>query len=546
MKTGVKVESQSIQCKFGGRLFTFYQGQLTDADGQVVPLRAKSGQVLGFLLSNSGETVAKDVLAEAVWPGIVATDESIAQCISEIRRAIADKEHNIIETFPKRGYRLNVSYPEESLRHRPITLAAACTAAVFIFAVAALLHFKSQQPSSLEQLPSASIAVLPFVNEADDALEYLSVGLSEELIFQLTKLSGVTVVPTIRSFAFSTSQSYLKGELSEVGARFVITGKLRRIDQHGLALVELVDAHEGTILWTGRYDVESDDLVRLHNDLIVKLLNAMNLELAEQDIQRLKRDKVENAEALDLVIRGRVRANTFTYEDSLAAEKFFRRAITIDPNYARAYAEIAAIYAIRFENNWSFLTTADVDKAIYFGKKSLQLDSDLWLGHYSLGRIYSLVDSVYFTSSEQHLKTAMLLQPDNDDARVYYGVLLIFMGKASEALIVLESVLSSNPNPRFWYYLSYGHALFHLGLNEKAASALESCLQQNPIAPYCLRLQIANFAEMRRFEEAEWAKEELISLGHEATLDAILKTFPHMVEAYKNNVRSALKKVGLK
>ena len=155
------------------------------------------------------------------------------------------------------------------------------------------------------------------------------------------------------------------------------------------------------------------------------------------------------------------------------AERHFHRAIDLDEDYAQAYAELAAIYAIRLENGWTVLSEADEEKAFHFAEKALSIDPDLWLAHYSAGRLHSISANYDFTMAESHLERAMSLQPANDDARVYHAAVKVFQGKAEEAVAILKPILTTHPNPQFWYYLTLGNALFHVGNHDEAEEMFE-------------------------------------------------------------------------
>lgn len=201
-----------------------------------------------------------------------------------------------------------------------------------------------------------------------------------------------------------------------------------------------------------------------------------------------------------------------------------RRALQRDPDYARAYAELAAASAIRLENNWVVISSADVEKAYYFAEKALELDPDLWLAHYALGRLHSVIPSGDVGEALKHLRTAMSLQPANDDARIYCATVTAMSGSPEYALPLFESVMASHPLPPFWYYLGLSNTLLHLQKYEEAKEAALTCTRQMPNSPYCLRTLIALYARLERLDDAEWTIIEYETLGYEVTLEALMKT----------------------
>ena len=248
--------------------------------------------------------------------------------------------------------------------------------------------------------------------------------------------------------------------------------------------------------------------------------------------------------AFEEVMRARRALSTFTYEGTLSAERHLRRAVARDPDYARAYAELASAYVIRMENDWIVLSREDVDKAFHFAAKALELDPDLWFAHYSLGRLHSVASTGDVETGLRHLRTAMALQPENDDARIYFAVVTAMSGHLGEGLAIFESVMATHPQPPFWYYLGLGNALFHLHRYDEAAEVISTCLQQMPNSPYCLRIQIATLTRMGRLDDAAWAKEEYAILGHETTLDAVMQTAIERDPAMRRHLRNSYRLAG--
>lgn len=384
---------------------------ITSMDGGPAQLRNKSREVLRFLVKNPSRTVTKDELIAAVWSDVTVSDESVVQCIADIRRVIGEDARKIVETVPREGYRLNI--PAED----PVRLGSILVPICFLFVLAAIWVY---WPSSEARQPVAALR-----DERPDASP-----------------PGTT-----------STEAYLE------------------------------------------------------------------------------------------VLQGRVSANRFDRDESLIAERHFRRAIELDPHFARAYAELGTLFAIRFENDWTVLQTADKEKALHFAEKAVELDPDLWLGHYALGRLHSLLAN--YKVAEGHLERAMSLQPDNEDARAYYGVVKNFQGDAEGAVAILEPSLKSHPNPPYWYYLGLGNALFNLGRYEAAEVALEKCLELSENSPYCLRYLIAVYGELGQLEDAEAALEDYSAMGFDTSVEAMMSVLTFHNAKDRNRLESAFRSAGL-
>lgn len=223
--------TQSV--KLGDALYTLRRGELFDCDGQLLPVRAKSARLMAMLLGESGRIFSKDEIAREVWPDAIASDESISQCITEIRRALHDREHAIVKTFPKRGYSINADFPEVQkrigTRFLPFIIPALLFAVIGVAVIVQIIgpdeHQDTAQPNA-EPLRDL-VAVLPFqsLNSAgSDA--YLTIGLAEDLVIQLSELSALSVLPSTWSFAVANDGDDPLNVAKSLDARYLVYGRI--------------------------------------------------------------------------------------------------------------------------------------------------------------------------------------------------------------------------------------------------------------------------------------------------------------------------------
>ena len=541
--------------RLGGAEYLWSGGQLQNDRGRRVPLRAKSLRMFAALLSERGTVLSKDRLSDLVWPGAIATDESIARCIADIRKVLSDGSHEIVETFPKQGYRLNVaaafpvSKPASQPRRADLVIAAATGAIVLLGAGMFILETRHPIPETLAVQSLAepelrdAVAILPFSAQAE-ADAFLAAGLSDDLEMRLAEMSRIKIVSQALSSAIADGSANPVALARSLDARFLVHGSVRRNGSAIAVSLQLIDGTDGTMLWADRYEGAKVGLLDFRDTLPEALVEAMSIELNPRDRRRLALQDTDDSVAFEEVMRARRALSTFTYEGTLSAERHLRRAVARDPDYARAYAELASAYVIRMENDWIVLSREDVDKAFHFAAKALELDPDLWFAHYSLGRLHSVASTGDVETGLRHLRTAMALQPENDDARIYFAVVTAMSGRLGEGLAIFESVMATHPQPPFWYYLGLGNALFHLHRYDEAAEVISTCLQQMPNSPYCLRIQIATLTRMGRLDDAAWAKEEYAILGHETTLDAVMQTAIERDPAMRRHLRDSYRLAG--
>ena len=243
------------------------------------------------------------------------------------------------------------------------------------------------------------------------------------------------------------------------------------------------------------------------------------------------------------VLQGRISANRISMKESLIAERHFRRAIDLDPSYARAHAELGTLLTVRFENGWVVFEKEDEEKALFYANKAASLDPDLALAHYALGRLHGIFGNI--ESAKISLQRAMELEPENEDARAFFGAVLNLQGDAKAALEILEPAVASHPNPPHWYYYALGHALFNLGELESANEAFAQCVKLAEHSPYCLRYQIALFSETGRIEDAKAVAQVYASIGFDSSVSAIMNVFKDKAPEARARLEAAFRAAGL-
>lgn len=522
--------------RLGSADYVWSDGELCDASGHRVPLRAKALKMFAELLAQRGRVLTKDQLSELVWPETIATDESIARCIADIRKALKDDKFKIVQTYPKQGYRLNATIQTDEAmvgfaflrQNRNVVLLATLIA---IAAIVMLPLLRDDIVSGVNPLETGTpsvdlreaIAILPFTATSDSD-QFFANGLSDDLEIHLAEMSAIKLVSRGQVSAVVDAPQGPVALARSLDVRYLVEGDVRD-DGVAIALsLRLIDGSDGTTLWADRYEGTRAGLMGFRNDLPESLIDAMSIELNARDKQRLALKDTEDPIAFQDVMQARRELSRFTYEGSLTAERHLRQAIARDPDYARAYAELASTFAIRMENNWVVLSSADEDKAFYFAKEALRLDEGLWFAHYALGRLHSIAKTGDTQAALTHLRRAMTLQPANDDPRAYFAIVTAMSGDLDDGIAILESVIATHPQPPFWYYLGLANAQFHRKQYTSALETVEDCLAQMPNSPYCLRTQIAVLARLDRIEDAEWAAEEYAILGNEVSLVALMQT----------------------
>jgi TolB-like protein len=329
-------------------------------------------------------------------------------------------------------------------------------AVIFFISWALVVINSSSVVTKTSGLPAApgpahqSIAILPFTDNGSDAGQsFFAKGFAEDLIINLSEIADLRVISSPTSFAVPNRDDDATSITRYLKARYLVDGSVRRYGDQIRISVQLIDGIDGTNIWANRYDGKNSEILAFRDDVLNMLTKSLSLRLSQQEKKRFQRRGTENVAAFEALLRGRRAISQFSPHESLNAERYFRQAIELDPDYALAHASLAQVFAIRFENNWTKTRLADEEKAFYFANRALKLDNQLAFAEYTLGRLYSVTENSDMSAAAYHLKRAIELQPHNDDARIYYAAVLNISGQPEAAIHILEAVIGGHPSPPF-------------------------------------------------------------------------------------------------
>jgi len=330
------------------------------ADSAECALRPKSFALLRFFVQNPGRLIDRDEIMEAVWPGVFVTDDSIAQCIGDIRRALGDRDHGLLRTLPRRGF-LFTPPPSSGAEPENSGGSAASANPTMPFA-----------PVSAP-LDRPSIAVLPFQNmSGDPEQEYFTDGMVEEITTVLARIPWLFVVARNSSFTFKGQAVDVKQVGRELGVRYVLEGSVRKAAGRVRITGQLIDAVSGAHLWADRFDGQLEDVFELQDQIAISVAGAVEPTLLAAERERISTRPARDLTAYDLYLRATAPSLSYdreSYQDALA---LLEQAIDRDPKYGLAYA-MAANYVFQLEGNgWSADPQADERKAVGFARQALR------------------------------------------------------------------------------------------------------------------------------------------------------------------------------
>ena len=323
-----------------------------------------------------------------------------------------------------------------------------------------------------------SIAVMPFVNESGKAeVEYLSDGMTETLITSLSQMPNLNVKARSSVFRYKGKETSPKTVGQELNVQAVLNGRVAQRGDDLTLNLELVDVQTENVIWSEQYNRKQTDLVSLQSDIARDVSSKLKIRLSGADEQKLTKNYTQNADAYKLYLQGRFYANKRTPKDSRKAIDCFQQAVSIDPNYAIAYAAMGISYA--------YLTiygdepaSETFPKAREFSLKASELDSTLAEPHILLGLLKFLSDHD-FAGWERESQLALAANPNSTDAHRLNGLRLTCLGKFEEALAEDQRALEIEPLSTA-ANINYALSLFYSGRIDESEAQLKKGVELAP------------------------------------------------------------------
>jgi len=327
-----------------------------------------------------------------------------------------------------------------------------------------------------------SIAVLPFLNLSNDKeQEYFSDGMTDDLITDLSKISGLMVISRNSSFTYKGKPVKAKNVAEDLGVRYILQGSVRKAGEEIRINAQLIDAMTGHHLWAERYDGTMDRVFALQDKVTQNIVTALAVKLTGSEKDQMAWKGTNNVKAYDLFLRGRSHYLRYTSEDIGKAVQSYKNATEIDPNFTRAYGELAlalwtGTYVVGF---WKGL---DID----INEARLRVREYLGLAMKNPSAIAHHVNGMLYLFRRQHDKAiseqqrALALDPNDPSCNLGMGFVMNFSGKPRTAIDFFNRALRLLPHNPARYLIQLGIAQFCLGNLEEAATLMEKAQRINP------------------------------------------------------------------
>jgi non-specific serine/threonine protein kinase len=419
--------------------------------------------------------------------------------------------------------------PSRNMKLRMGLLAAGLSIAVVL---ALALLFSGQK---IKEAAADSVAVLPFVNATGDPnAEYLSEGITQDLVSTLSQLPNLKVVSLASAYRYKGRAIDPPTVARELGVHTILTGRMLQRNDNVSISAEFVDAEHDRVMWSKQYQWRLADVPNIQTQITKDITENLKMNLSGAEKSRMAQRPTENAEAYQLYLRGRFYWNKRTADGVNKATGYFQQAIDRDPNYALAYAGLADCYFVTFFNNFTISQAESAAKSRAAATKALDLDPSLAETHVSMGQVLEIFDWD-FAGAERQFRRALAINPGYAIGLQWYAELLENMARYDEALPMIRRAQEADPfslviNAVHGQILSrsgrtkeavaqfqktldlernfpLGHFLFGLALvrdgkNEEAVKEFEQAVQSSPESPVYRSMLAYIYAQIGRIEEA--------------------------------------------
>ena len=416
--TNVRGDLQTI--RFGVFELDLSAGELLK-QGVRVRLQEQPFRILQMLLESPGRVVSRDELRTALWPSnsFIDFDQGLNRAINKLREALGDSAESpqLIETIAKRGYRFIGDLPTQSAT-------------------------------------GDSIVVLPFINMSSDTEnEYFADGITEEIINALAQIRDLHVVARSSAFSFKGKHVDPRVVGEQLNVRTVLEGSVRKADNQLRITAQLVNAADGFHLWSERYDREMKDVFAIQDEIARSI--AGRLRVPFEGGEPLVKPGTQNLEAYQAYVKGRA----LLYKRGPAIPRALescRRAVTLDPEYAVAWAGLADSYTAL--GYYGLARPQDaIPKGMEAAQRAAAIDPSLAEAHSALA-MASLMGPWNRAEAEREFLRSIELNPKYTQARAWYAFFYLQLseGHLPEGMLQAKLALESDP------LSGYAHAIYSL------------------------------------------------------------------------------------
>ncbi|OCP37118.1 adenylate/guanylate cyclase domain-containing protein [Ensifer sp. LC163] len=399
----------------------------------------------------------------------------------------------------------------------------------------------TEAPPQLPKKPS--IAVLPFDNMSGDPEQgYFADGITEDIITDLSKVSGLFVIARNSSFAYKGKAPDIRKVSRELGVRYVLEGSVRRAADRIRINAQMIDGTTGGHLWAERYDRGIEDIFAVQDEVTRTIVTALKVKLTTDEEERRESLGKVDPEAYDLLVRSRQAILRFNAVSSAEARSMLERAIAIDPGLAAAYASLAIIVLTDFINRWNGGTADDLERALELARRAVDIDDNEPHGHHALS--LGLCWMRCFDEAERAAQRAIELDPNSASCHTALGTIRDFQGRYEDALPFYTR--AHRLDPQFDLSLHFlGRTLLNLGRFGEAEIAFKRRLALAPRSDMTRFYLACLYGRTGRHEEARRYWHEVFEVNPNFSIDHLRRALPYRDPNVLDRLADGLREAGV-
>ena len=399
-------------------------------------------------------------------------------------------------------------------------------------------------PAVVEPSPrssSPSIAVLPFLELSDAAQkERLGDGIAEDIITALAAMPRLSVVSRTSTFRYKDKVPDPRELGQELKVRYLLEGSVQKEGPRVRVTAQLIEAETGFHLWAERYDLETEDLFALRDDVTLRVVKAIQAQLAEREGFSMKPRQTDSLEAYLRFLRGRSYASQFSREKNALARRSFQEALSLDPGFLDAYLALAHTYITDWWLGWESSREKALEQALEMTEKASQL-KETDLNAQGL-RSYVLILRGERQKALDTAKGLVAINPDEPESWGWLGIALFYSGQIQEAVPPLEKAVRATQSPAAWYLQHLGFAYCLSGRNDQAVSAFEKALSRNERNPWALLGLAAAYGMAGQEEQARGAAARLRASHPGLSPELFASRLPFKDDSHRASFVNALRR----
>ena len=479
--------------------------------GKPVAVGQKCLTLLEALLAAEGRVVSKSDLMDAAWQTLNVEESNLSVQIAALRKCLGNSGsgEEWIATVQRVGYQFVYHGESKELPVSQSLLSAP--------------QFSDDKPS---------IAVLPFLNiGSDPEQDYFADGLAEDLITDLSKVPGLTVIARHSSFAYRGKQMDIRQIARELGVRYVVEGSVRRSATHVRINTQFIDATDNSHIWADRFDGDLTDIFQLQDEVIRKIVDALSDVLPAAHPTPKRRPL--NIEAYDLFAKGRA-LSMLSPEGNKSARPLLERACGLEPSFAEAHAWLA----MNMLFGWMYCYQENsCEKVMALARRAVLLDPANADAHVVLGYVLIFGGAGDLAGGREQIEIALKLNPNHADAWIFLADLEVLEGRSQDAVRSGRIAFQLNPHPPSYYYWLFSWILYAARRYEEV---VETFRQDEGRTIGSQRNSAGALAQLGRLDEArEMARQFLLAVP-QFTISSWAATLPfrdprdrqHFIDGY--------------